>query len=68
MRIEDREEFVDLVAQSVIDRIEERDRITSLVDMVVQRVIELQQQAAMDVVPQGQQSKDKAEETQNARK
>ena len=41
MRIEDREEYVDLVAQAVIDRIEERDRLAGLVDMVVRRVVEL---------------------------
>ena len=46
MRIEDREEFVDLVAQAVIDRIEERDRIAGLVNLVVQRVIELQREQA----------------------
>ena len=42
MRLEDREEYVDMVAQAVIDRIEERDRLAALVDMVVRRVIELQ--------------------------
>ncbi len=46
MRIEDREEFVDQVAQAVIDRIEERDRLTGMVEMVVRRVFELQQQQA----------------------
>jgi len=52
MRIEDREEYVDLVAQAVIDRIEERDRITGLVDLVVRRVLDLQQQqAALAAVP-----------------
>jgi len=54
MRIEDREDYVDMVAQAVIDRIEERDRIAGLVDMVVRRVIELQEQkqAALAAVPQ----------------
>ncbi len=62
MRMEDREEYVDMVAQAVIDRIEERDRIAGLVDLVVRRVMELQdQQAALAAVPE-----DKAEETQNA--
>jgi len=42
MRIEDREEYVDMVAQAVIDRIEERDRLAGLVDLVVRRVMELQ--------------------------
>ncbi len=42
MPLEDREEYVDMVAQAVIDRIEERDRLAALVDMVVRRVLELQ--------------------------
>lgn len=46
MRIEDREEFVDLVAQAVIDRIEERDRVAGLVNLVVARVLELQREQA----------------------
>ncbi len=59
MRIEEREDYVDLVAQAVIDRIEERDRIASLVDMVVNRVVQLQQQqAALVAAPEI-----KAEET-----
>jgi phosphoglucomutase len=44
MRIEDREDFVDMVAQAVIDRIEESSKVTSLVDAVVKRVFELQKQ------------------------
>jgi hypothetical protein len=52
MRIEDREDYVDLVAQAVIDRIEERDRLAGLVEMVVHRVVELQQQqAALEAAP-----------------
>ena len=66
MRIEDREEFVDLVAQAVIDRIEERDRIAGLVDLVVRRVYELQQQAALAAAPDDQQPSDETEEAQNA--
>lgn len=46
MRIEDREEYVDMVAQAVIDRIEERDSLAALVDMVVRRVFELQKAQA----------------------
>ncbi len=46
MRIEDREEYVDMVAQAVIDRIEERDRLAALVDMVVRRVLDLQKAQA----------------------
>lgn len=42
MRIEDRDDFVDVVAQAVIDKIEERDRITGLVEMVVSRVLAMQ--------------------------
>ncbi len=62
MRIEDREEYVDLVAQAVIDRIEERDRLAVLVDQVARRVVELQEkQAALATVPE-----DGTEETQNA--
>ncbi len=41
MRMEDREEYVDMVAQAVIDRIEERDRLALLVDQVARRVMEL---------------------------
>jgi hypothetical protein len=44
MRIEDREEYIDLVAQAVIDRIEERDRIEGMVGLVVARVLALQQE------------------------
>lgn len=46
MRMEDREEYVDMVAQAVIDRIEERDRLAGLVNMVVNRVMELQKAQA----------------------
>ncbi len=67
MRIEDREEYVDMVAQAVIDRIEERDRLTGLVDMVVRRVMELQEkQAALAAAPEDQQTEDKTKETQDA--
>ncbi len=47
MRIEDREEFIDQVAQAVIDRIEERDRIAGLVNLVVNRVLELQKEQVL---------------------
>lgn len=46
MRMEDREEYVDMVAQAVIDRIEERDRLAGLVNMVVNWVMELQKAQA----------------------
>jgi len=67
MRIEDRAEYVDMVAQAVIDRIEERDRLASLVDQVARRVMELQKaqaDAAQD--PDGVQASDQAKETQDA--
>lgn len=41
---EERDELVDLVAQAVIDRIEERDRVNNLADMVVARVFALQRE------------------------
>ena len=46
MAIEDRDDFVDVVAQAVIDRIEERYRVNSLVEQVVARVIEIQKKEA----------------------
>ena len=39
---DERDELVDLIAQAVIDRIEERDRVNGLADMVVARVFALQ--------------------------
>lgn len=67
MRTEDPEEFVDMVAQAVIDRIEERDRLAKLVDMVARRVMELQMaqaEAAQD--SDGAQNPDQAEERHDA--
>ncbi len=53
MLLEDRDDYVDLVAQAVIDRIEERDRLAGLVEMVVSRVVELQkEQAALTATPE----------------
>ena len=46
MRIEDRTDYVDMVAQAVIDRIEERDRVATLVELVAKRVMELQKAQA----------------------
>ena len=60
MRIEDREEYVDMVAQAVIDRIEERDSLAALVDMVVRRVFELQKAKA-----EAEQEPNSAEEINN---
>ena len=47
MRIEDRDEYIDLVAQAVIDKIEERDRIEGMVGLVVARVLSLQKEQAL---------------------
>lgn len=46
MRIEDREDFVDLVAQAVIDKMEEHERVESLVSLVVARVLAMQREEA----------------------
>lgn len=51
MHIEDRDDYVDLVAQAVIDRIEERDRIAGLVELVVARVLALQKEQAQAAFP-----------------
>lgn len=67
MRIEDPEEFVDMVAQAVIDRIEERDRLANLVDMVARRVTELQlAQAKAEQNSDGAQNRKQAEKIPNA--
>ena len=54
MRIEDRDEYIDLVAQAVIDRIEERDRIAGLVNLVVARVLDLQKELAQAAIGRAQ--------------
>ena len=41
---DEKAELVDLIAQAVIDRIEERERVNRLADLVVQRVLALQEQ------------------------
>ncbi len=67
MRIEDREDYIDYVAQAVIDRLEERDRIAGMVDLIARRVIELQEQkAALAAAPDNQLSGDQEEETHHA--
>jgi len=43
---EERNAYVDMVAQAVIDKIEERDRINGLADLVFARVLDLQQKQA----------------------
>lgn len=46
MNLQERTELVDMIAQAVIDRIEERDRVTRLADLVVARVFALQEEEA----------------------
>ena len=46
MKLEEREDFVDVVAQAVIDKLEERNRTTMLVEMVVARILEMQERDA----------------------
>ncbi len=46
MAVNNSNDYIDTVAQAVIDRIEEHGRLKSLVDIVVARVIELQNQEA----------------------
>lgn len=46
MEADERNELVDLVAQAVIDRIEQREQVNNLADMVVARVIALQKEEA----------------------
>ncbi len=46
MTPEERNELVDMVAQAVIDRIEQRSEINSMADIVVARVIQLQKEEA----------------------
>ena len=44
--MDERGELIDLVAQAVIDKIEERDRISGLANLVVARVLALQAEEA----------------------
>ena len=53
MSAEERDELVDLVAQAVIDKIEERDRINGMVNLVVERVLALQKEEAALPAPEG---------------
>ena len=43
---EERNAYVDMVAQAVVDKIEERDRINGLADLVFARVLALQKKQA----------------------
>ena len=47
MNPNERNELVDLVAQAVIDKMEERERTNQLAELVVQRVIAMQAQEAL---------------------
>ena len=38
----EKEELVDMIAQAVIDKLEERERVNRLSDLVVARVLKLQ--------------------------
>ena len=67
MRNKDRADYVDMVAQAAIDKIEERDRLAMLVEQVAHRVVELQKarvDAAHDT--DGAQDPDRAEEARDA--
>ena len=67
MLLEDREDYVDMVAQAVIDKIEERDRLAGLVDQVARRVMDLQKARAETVQDSDQaQDSEQAEETHHA--
>ena len=67
MRNGDRVEYVDMVAQAVTDKIEERDRLATLVDLVAKRVMELQKaQADADHEADGAQDPSEAEEKHDA--
>jgi Tfp pilus assembly protein PilX len=46
MSPEERDRLVDLIAQAVIDKIEERERINRISDLIVQRVLTLQAEEA----------------------
>ena len=42
----EQDDFVDRVAQAVIDKIEERDKVASLVEQIAHRVLAIQKQEA----------------------
>lgn len=44
--VNERNQLVDMVAQAVIDKMEEREKVSELADLVVQRVIALQKEEA----------------------
>jgi hypothetical protein len=53
----ERNELVDMVAQAVIDKMQERERTNQLAELVVQRVIALQkEEAALNAADQAQEN------------
>ena len=52
MTPEEQNNLVDLVAQAVIDRIEQHQQVTQLADMVVARVLEMQRAEAIQTQSQ----------------
>ena len=46
MNSDEQIELVDMIAQAVVDRIDERERVSRLADVVVARVIAMQQEEA----------------------
>jgi hypothetical protein len=52
MTPEEQNNLVDMVAQAVIDRIEQNQQVTQLADMVVKRVLEMQRAEAAQIQPQ----------------
>ena len=46
MDVKERHELVDMVAQAVMDKIEERERVNALANLVFQRVLALQEEEA----------------------
>jgi hypothetical protein len=46
-------ELADLVAQAVIDRLEERSKVNMLVELVIRRMAEIQQEESKSTVTDG---------------
>ena len=60
MTPEEQNNLVDMVAQAVIDRIEQHEQVNQLADMVVARVIELQLAENADSAKQDKAEQDAA--------
>lgn len=58
MNNQERNELVDMVAQAVIDKIEERQRVNDLANMVVARVMQLQHEEKSLESEEGNQESD----------